>query len=149
MNANSMKKTRKGVKNMTNVMKQTHLGGNPSMHWNTNRGMMWLFAQCRLDWQGQLAQIVEWTIIKFASVPDCTANGSFLDGDCSENGSFCACFMPINVCFIVMEVCFVPLSMVAHFLCICFMVYSRIVLFSCLSVYKFNHTVPFSHQKMV
>jgi hypothetical protein len=43
---------------------------NPSMHsrhWNTNRGMI------------------------------CTANGSFLDGNCTENCSLCACFMSINV----------------------------------------------------
>jgi hypothetical protein len=114
------------------------------MHWNTNRGMMWLFAQFRLDWQGQLAQIVEWTIIKFASVPDCTANGSFLDGDCSENGSFCACFMPINVCFIVMEVCFVPLSMVAHFSCICFMVLEDCTVFMPISIKIQAHSTFFT-----
>jgi hypothetical protein len=50
------------------------------------------------------------------------------DGDCTANGSFYACFMLINVSFILMEVCFVPLSMVAHFFCDCFMVYSRFVL---------------------
>ena len=45
---------------------------NPSMHsrhWNTNRGMMYLCAQCRLDWLEPLGEIVEWTIINFFLCP--------------------------------------------------------------------------------
>jgi hypothetical protein len=154
-----MKQMHESVKNMTNVMKPTHLWRMPDLHAfvfvyldGSVRPLVFQTRPCipcigtqTVAWCGVMRS-TDWTGGKmdchtFASAPDCTANGYFwvwlyrkrlFDVLVHVNKRlFCSELGLLRTTW----VCFVPLSMVAHFFCICFIFYSKFVLFSCLLVY--------------